>query len=249
MNIYGLIGYPLTHSFSKKYFSEKFEKENLHTSVYQNFEIDSIARFKDIIATNPQLNGLNVTIPYKEKVIDYLDELDPEAKEIGAVNTIKFTENVGLLKTSGFNTDIFGFEESINPLLQPEHKKALILGTGGASKAIEYVLKKKNINFLHVSRNNANGKSVISYNDLTPDVLNEYTIIINTTPLGMYPDIHSCPELPWEYVGQKHLLYDLVYNPDLTKFMSMGLEQGAQVKNGLEMLHLQAEKAWEIWNR
>ncbi len=241
MNTYGLIGYPLGHSFSRNFFTEKFEKEGINAQ-YLNFEIPSIEEFPNIIKNNPALRGLNVTIPYKQQVMPYLDELSEEAQAIGAVNVVRVGE-----KLKGFNSDVIGFVNSIKPLLKPHHQKALILGTGGASKAIRYGLAEKlGMETLFVSRSAREG--VITYEDVTPSLLQEYEVIVNCSPVGMYPHVDECPTLPYETTNENHLLYDLVYNPLETLFMKRGAAQGATVKNGLEMLHLQAIASWEFWN-
>ncbi len=255
MHTYGLIGFPLTHSFSRKYFKDKFLKENLAAHFYQNFPLQEIHDFESILLQNPHLLGLNVTIPYKIDVIPFLNELDETAKAVGAVNTIKITRlNQGQpdsLKDDfflkGYNTDIYGFEMSLRPLLQPNHYKALLLGTGGASKAIEYVFKKLGIEYLIVSRN-PQGENQVAYTDLNDTAIKNFPLIVNTTPLGTSPDIHERPDIPYEYITDQHFLYDLVYNPDETLFLKKGKEKGAIIQNGLSMLILQAEKAWEIWN-
>lgn len=247
MRVFGLIGYPLSHSFSVKYFAEKFNKENITNCVYQNFEIPTIDDFPQIISNNPNLFGLNVTIPYKEKVIPFLDELSLEAKIIGAVNTIQIIRNNGKIKLVGHNTDCYGFHQSLKPLLQANHHKALILGTGGAAKAVEYVLKNLGLEVLYVSRNPEKNNE-LNYADLEGDVFKKFKVIVNSTPLGMYPNINDCPDLPYELIEKDNLLYDLIYNPAETKFMREGAKKGAAVQNGLSMLQLQAEKAWEIWN-
>lgn len=240
MTTYGLIGYPLGHSFSRKFFTEKFEKEGIDAQ-YLNFEIPSIEEFPEIIKNHPELGGLNVTIPYKQQVMQYLDELSPEAKEIGAVNVVKVGE-----KLKGYNSDVIGFVNSIKPLLKAHHKKALILGTGGASKAIRYGLAEKlGMETLFVSRSAREG--VITYEEVTPSLLKEYEVIVNCSPVGMFPHVDECPTLPYEAMNENHLLYDLVYNPLETLFMKKGAAQGATVKNGLEMLHLQAIASWEFW--
>ena len=248
MNTYGLIGYPLGHSFSRKFFTEKFAKEGIDAQ-YLNFEIPSIEEFPNIIKNNPTLRGLNVTIPYKQQVMQYLDDISEEAKAIGAVNVVKCqlsTVNCQLHLT-GYNSDVIGFVESIKPLLKPHHKKALILGTGGASKAIRYGLEEKlKMETLFVSRSAREG--VITYEDITPEVLKEYEVIVNCSPVGMFPHVDECPALPYKAMNENHLLYDLVYNPLETLFMKKGAEQGAAVKNGLEMLHLQAIASWDIWH-
>lgn len=246
-NILGLIGYPLTHSFSAKYFAEKFEKENIDGYNYQNFEIPSIEEFSDVIKNNPDIVGLNVTIPYKEQIIPFLDELDDEAKEIGAVNTIKVIRENGTVKLKGYNTDIYGFKETLKPLLKQNHYKALILGTGGAAKAVEYVLKNIGLEVLYISRSPKN-ENERAYSDLNEFAIQDFPVVINSSPVGMYPNVDKCPDLPYEYVTEKNLFYDLIYNPEETLFMKKGAEKGANTQNGLGMLKLQAEKAWQIWN-
>lgn len=241
-DVYGLIGYPLTHSFSAGYFSKKFSAESIH-AVYQNFPLENIARFPDLLAQQPDLKGLNVTIPHKQAVIPYLDALSDEAGAIGAVNCIAFSEG----KLTGYNTDVVGFRESLHPLLQAHHQKALILGTGGASKAVAFTLDQLGIPFLKVSRQASS--SAISYGNISPQIVSEHTIIVNTTPLGTYPSVDSFPDFPYHLLGPQHLLYDLVYNPAETAFLTFGKQQGASIKNGLEMLHLQAESAWQIWQQ
>ena len=249
MTTYGLIGYPLGHSFSRKFFTEKFAKEGID-ALYLNFEIPSIEEFPEIIKNNPTLRGLNVTIPYKQQVMQYLDDISEEAKAIGAVNVVKCqlsTVNCQLHLT-GYNSDVIGFVESIKPLLKPHHKKALILGTGGASKAIRYGLEKKlGMKTLFVSRSAREG--MITYEEVTAEVLKEYEVIVNCSPVGMYPHVDECPALHYEAMNENNLLYDLVYNPLETLFMKKGAEQGATVKNGLEMLHLQAIASWEFWEK
>ncbi|MFN8294786.1 MAG: shikimate dehydrogenase [Chitinophagales bacterium] len=242
MKQFGLIGYPLSHSFSKGYFSEKFQKENITDCVYDVFPLEKIEDFTDLCAEHKNLSGLNATIPYKEKIIPFLDELNDEAQEIGAVNTIKFTNG----KKIGYNTDCYGFEMSLKPLLKAHHTSALILGTGGASKAVEYVLKKSGISFQYVSRTKSS--TSISYNDVDSFIIQHSTLIINSTPIGMYPNVDDAPYLPYNFITNNHLLYDLIYNPEETQFLKEGRIRGAQTKNGLEMLYLQAERSWEIWN-
>ncbi len=246
MKKFGLIGYPLGHSFSRNFFNEKFHSENIDAE-YVNFEIPSIDELPHIIQANPSLAGLNVTIPYKEKVISYLDELDKDAREIGAVNVIKVEHTKGGTKLKGYNSDIIGFVRSIEALLEPYHKKALILGTGGASKAIHQGLKQLGVEVLFVSRNKHNDMT-ITYEEITPEIMQEYKVIVNCTPVGMYPKADECPNIPYELLTPQHLLYDLLYNPNTTLFMKKGSDQGAIVKNGLEMLLLQAFGAWDIWN-
>ena len=242
--LFGLLGKNISYSFSRGYFMEKFSNLGLEKFKYVNFDISKIVDFKDVISDHKNLKGLNVTIPYKEEIISFLDKLDDTAVKIGAVNTIKFTKR-GNLK--GYNTDAFGFENSLVPLLKNHHKKALILGTGGASKAVAFVLKKNNISYKFVSRN-PSGKKEISYDNVSEITLNNYQIIINCTPLGTSPNTNFYPEIPYQFLTQNHLLYDLIYNPPVTKFLEKGKEKGATTKNGLEMLQLQAEEAWRIWN-
>lgn len=235
------------HSFSKNYFNQKFESEKIDAE-YVNFSIPDIKDFKNVLKENPDLCGLNVTLPYKTQVMQYLDEIDDDAKEIGAVNVIKFTKGMfGKLKLKGYNTDVIGFTRSISPLLTPEHKKALILGTGGASKAVIHGLKQLGIEATFVSRRPAEG--VITYTDITPEVMDEYKVIVNATPVGMFPHTDQCPDILYDHLTPSHLLYDLLYNPDETLFMKRGKAKGATVKNGLEMLLLQAFAGWEIWNK
>ena len=247
MTTYGLIGYPLGHSFSRKFFTEKFEKEGIDAQ-YLNFEIPNIEEFPEVIKNHPELRGLNVTIPYKQQVMQYLDDISEEAKAIGAVNVVKCQLSTVNCQPhlTGYNSDVIGFVKSIKPLLQPHHKKALILGTGGASKAIRYGLEKKlGIETLFVSRSAREG--MITYEDVTAEVLKEYEVIVNCSPVGMFPHVDECPALPYEAMNENNLLYDLVYNPLETLFMKKGAAQGATVKNGLEMLHLQAIASWEFW--
>ncbi len=248
MDKYGLIGYPLKHSFSIGYFNEKFQSENIDAE-YVNFEIPRIEDFMEVIEENPNLHGLNVTIPYKEQVIPYLDELDKDTAKIGAVNVIKIIpQTKGKVKLVGYNSDIIGFTRSIEPLLLPHHTKALILGTGGASKAVFHGLSNLGIQSTFVSRTKKRN-DILTYGELTPEIMQEHTVIVNTTPLGMYPKVDFCPDIPYNQLTSKHLLYDLLYNPSETLFMKKGIEQGATVKNGLEMLLLQAFVSWEIWNK
>lgn len=241
---FGLIGKNISYSFSKSHFTAKFENEGLDYS-YENFDIDAISQFPFILQNNPKLLGLNVTIPYKQAIIPYLDELSDIAREIGAVNTIK-REASGKIK--GYNTDYYGFEKSIQPLLKPHHNKALILGTGGASKAIAYALKNLNIPFDFVSRER-NSQAKFVYEDLTEDIINSYPIIINCTPIGTHPNVNECPNIPYDGVTKNHLLYDLIYNPIQTKFLVCGEIKNATITNGFGMLELQAEKSWDIWRK
>jgi len=248
MRKYGLIGYPLRHSFSIGYFNEKFKAEGIDAE-YLNFEIPNINDFTEVILENPTLAGLNVTIPYKEKVIPFLDELEKDTADIGAVNVIKIIRKKGKVRLKGYNSDIIGFTQSIEPLLLPQHKKALILGTGGSSKAVFCGLRNLGIESIHVSRTPSTQKNVITYQDITPEIMEDYKVIVNCTPVGMYPKVDFCPDIPYELLTPDHLLYDLLYNPNVTLFMKKGEAQGAATKNGLEMLLLQAFAGWEIWNR
>ena len=241
MDKYGIIGFPLGHSFSRGFFTEKFAREGIDAQ-YLNFEIPDATMLKDVLRENPELRGLNVTLPHKQAVIPLLDELSDEAREIGAVNVIRVRD--GRLK--GFNSDIIGFTESIRSLLQPHHTKALILGTGGASRAIRVGLSRLGIEWIYVSRTPHENR--LTYSDLTPEVMKEYSVIVNCSPVGMFPKVDEAPAIPYELLTPKHLLFDLVYNPEDTLFMKKGREQGAIVKNGLEMLHLQAIASWEFWN-
>lgn len=245
MDKYGLIGYPLGHSFSVNFFNEKFANEGINAQ-YINFEIPQIDDLPEVLASNPELRGLNVTIPYKQKVISYLDEMSPEARAIGAVNVIRITHKGKGLVLKGFNSDVIGFTRSIEPMLESIHRKALILGTGGASRAIEYGLKSLGLETLFVSRTQKEG--CITYKDVTPEIIKEYNVIVNCTPLGMYPKADTCPDLPYEAMDNHTILYDLIYNPDETLFMKKGAQHGANTKNGLEMLLLQAFASWDFWN-
>ena len=246
MKLYGLIGYPISHSFSKKFFTQKFETERITDSRYELFPIEQIEHFPKLLENNPNLAGLNVTIPYKELVLPFLDEVEESAKEIGAVNTIRIKNG----KLTGFNTDVFGFERSLKRFLNKNKsipvKRALIFGTGGASKAVAFVLKKMNISFLLVSRDIKKGD--LRYIDLDKSVMQRAQLLINTSPLGMAPNIESFPDIPYEWINKGHLLFDLVYNPEKTVFLIKGESMHASVRNGLEMLIGQAERAWEIWS-
>ena len=240
MKRYGLIGKTLGHSFSRQYFGEKFAAEHIDAR-YDNFEMPSADDVLPLIESMPDLVGLNVTIPYKQDVVPLLRSLDADARAIGAVNVIRIRD------MRGFNTDVIGFRESIRPLLQPHHTKALVLGTGGASKAVRYGLRQLGIEPLSVSRTSREG--IISYADIDEALLSEYRVIVNCTPLGTFPNVEQCADIPYDLLTPEHLLYDLVYNPDETRFLRMGRERGAATKNGYEMLVRQAEAAWEIWNR
>lgn len=246
MKKYGLIGYPLGHSFSAKFFAEKFAKEGLDAR-YDNYEMASVEGLRALIAADAELCGLNVTIPHKQAVIPFLDDLTPEARAIGAVNVIRILRDAdGTLHLTGSNSDIIGFTDSIRPLLQPHHTRALVLGTGGASKAIVAGLRSLGIEPTYVSRHPIEGG--LTYDDLTPEVMTAHTVIVNCSPVGMHPHTDEAPAIPYEQLTPRHLLYDLVYNPLDTRFMQLGREHGAVVKNGLEMLHLQAVAAWEMWS-
>ncbi|PWS27720.1 shikimate dehydrogenase [Pedobacter yonginense] len=246
MKTYGLIGYPLSHSFSKKYFTEKFLNEGITEHQYELFPIENINALPNLLETNPTLKGLNVTIPHKVNVLCYLNEVDEAAEKIGAVNCIAISTFEGENYLKGYNTDAYGFEESLKPLLLPHHNKALVFGDGGAAKAVKYVLEKLNIEYLVVVRKPTSG--AILYDDVTPEILAKHKLLINTTPLGMSPNVDAFPEIDYVMIGKDHLAYDLVYNPLETAFLIKAAQQGAQTKNGLEMLHKQAEKAWAIWN-
>lgn len=258
MKKFGLIGYPLKHSFSKQYFNEKFEKEGLKDYHYELLPLPNISDLPDLLKQQPELCGLNVTIPHKIGVMFYLDKISPEAKEIDAVNCIRIVKSnpvesffsgemcMKKVQLEGYNTDVYGFEESLKPLLKKQHSKALVLGNGGAARAVFYVLKKLGIDYDVVSRR-ANPKQ-LSYGQLNREIIEAHPLIINTTPLGTFPKIDEKPEIPYEFIDKRHLLYDLVYNPEETAFLKEGKKGGATIKNGLEMLHLQAEKNWEIWN-
>lgn len=245
MDKYGLIGFPLGHSFSKDFFNEKFANEGVNAK-YINFEIPSIDNLPEILDSNPELRGFNVTIPYKEKVISFLDSVSAEARAIGAVNVVKVTHKGNNTILKGYNSDVIGFTKSIEPLLDKNHKKALILGTGGASKAINYGLKSLGLQTVFVSRYERPG--TIQYEKITPDIIKEYSVIVNCTPCGMYPHVDECPNLPYDAMDTHTILYDCIYNPDETLFMKKGKQYGATVKNGLEMLLLQAYASWDFWN-
>ena len=250
MDTYGLIGFPLKHSFSAAFFTEKFSREHIDAE-YLNFEIDDILQLREVILFNQHLKGLNVTIPYKEKVIPFLDEISDTAATIGAVNVIKITREPGdmyFYRLAGYNTDYIGFKKSIAPLLQPQiHRKALILGTGGASKAVSKALLDLGLEYRFVSR--SAGENRFTYDELTPEILKDFTVIVNTSPVGTFPNVDECPQLPYSHITPQHLLYDLIYNPDETLFLKKGKSQGAATKNGREMLELQALESWQIWNK
>jgi len=242
MPLYGLIGYPLAHSFSQKYFTQKFANGNLHDCSYLNFEMENIAEIKNILSSRPSLEGLNVTIPHKTSVIPFLDEIDKTAAEINAVNTISIKNG----KLKGYNTDIIGFVKSLQNFIGNKKVSALILGTGGSAKAVEYVLKKLGIDYLFVSRN-ASGPKAITYSALTEQIISQRTLLINCTPFGKFPHVNTFPPIDYNFITNRHFLFDLNYNPAQTEFLKHGMQKSAQVKNGYEMLTLQAEAAWEIW--
>ncbi len=244
MKQYGLIGFPLSHSFSKKYFAEKFEKEGIQDSNYDLYEIEQASKLDEVIKkVGKDLKGLNVTIPHKQEVIPMMDEMDPAAKKIGAVNVIKIQNG----KRKGYNSDYFGFKRALEELLKGDiNLSALVLGTGGASKAVIVALEDLNIPFKYVSRKAS--ENILAYEHLDSDQIKSNRLLINCTPLGMHPNVDTCPRLDYEAINDSHYLFDLVYNPEETLFMKKGLLKGAQVKNGLDMLVYQAEKAWEIWN-
>lgn len=242
MREFGLIGYPLSHSFSKKYFSDKFAAAGIVDCVYENFPIAAISELPALLQSHPQLAGFNITIPYKQQVIEFLWEQSDTVKEIQACNCVKIEKG----KLFGFNTDVTGFEQSLLPRLKPWHQQALILGTGGAAKAVEFVLRKLNIGFRYVSRHGSD--YLLEYDDLSPDLVASFPLIINTTPLGMYPSVDAYPPIPYEGIGSDHYLFDLVYNPAETVFLKKGAARGAATKNGADMLQIQAEESWKIWN-
>lgn len=245
MHRLGLIGYPLSHSFSKKYFTQKFKDLGITDWQYELYPLQDITQLAGLLKQESELLGLNVTIPYKVSILPLLDEIDDTAKEIGAVNTISIKTQGGKPYLKGYNTDASAFEETLTPILFQEDTRALVLGTGGAAKAVNYVLKKLHIESVTVSRNP--GPGALAYEQLDNNIMSEHTIIVNTTPVGMYPENDYAPDIPYDAITPRHLLYDLIYSPEQTKFILAGLEAGARVKNGLEMLYLQAEKAWTIW--
>ena len=247
MKKFGLIGFPLTHSFSKKYYDTKIEQQQLKGVGYDLYPIPAITDFPGLVENTPELMGINVTIPYKITVMDYLDRLSPEAEAIAAVNCIRIErENNSKPILTGYNTDVHGFTRSLDPLLRPHHTAALILGNGGAAKAVVFALNQLGITYTIVSRSAVVGQ--LTYAQLDTSVMDAHPLIINTTPLGTYPDVTGCPDIPYRLLDDRHLLYDLVYNPSETRFLKQGKAQGATTKNGLEMLELQAERNWEIWN-
>ncbi|RKS53456.1 shikimate dehydrogenase [Gillisia mitskevichiae] len=243
MKIFGLIGKNIDYSFSRTYFNQKFSTEKIEAT-YKNFDLTEITEFPKLLRQSSNIIGFNVTIPYKEAIIPFLDEVEDTAKEIGAVNTIKIKAD-GTLK--GYNTDFYGFTEALKPYLKPHHTKALILGTGGASKAVSYALRKLGLKVSFVSRTKSPNK--LTYEEVTPEIMQEYNLIINCTPLGTFPNIEQFPPIPTQSLSPKHLVFDLIYNPSHTKLLNLALNQNAEVANGLAMLEFQAEKAWEIWNQ
>ena len=244
--ILGLIGFPLEHSFSERYFNNRFREEGICHAQYANFPLESIEEFPGLIEMEPDLCGLNVTSPHKKSVMEYLDNIDPVAEEIGAVNTITITKREAQKFLTGYNTDIYGFEKSLVPLLEAHHNRALILGSGGAANAVQYVLKKLGIQYSIVTRT-VDSEEKLAYEDLTQEIIDNHKLIINCTPLGMYPHTHLYPPIPYQYLSDKHLAYDLIYNPEKTVFMDKAEQYGCKTSNGLQMLYLQAEKAWEIF--
>jgi shikimate dehydrogenase len=243
MRTFGLIGYPLTHSFSKKYFTDKFQQEGLFDHSYENFPIETIQELEEVFRNNPSLQGLNITIPYKQQVLAYLDEQTAVVQETGACNCIKIVDG----KKIGYNTDVIGFGKSLDKKLKPSHKKALVLGTGGAAKAVHYSLKQRRIEYLQVSRHSGQ-EGAITYEQVDPALLSEYTLIINTTPIGMFPHVEEAPPIPYEALSTAHYLFDLVYNPQKTRFLQKGEAMGAIIENGAAMLKIQADASWDIWN-
>jgi len=246
MRIFGLIGFPLGHSFSKKFFTEKFVKEGVSDTVYELFPVEDIHSVGGLISDNQSLRGLNVTIPHKINVIPYLNDVDDAADQIGAVNCISIERREGKAWLKGYNTDAYGFGESLKPFLKDHHRHALILGDGGAAKAVKYALGQLGISYLSVVRTKIPG--TLGYEEITEEVIKKHLLIINTTPLGTFPNIEGAPDIPYHFLNSDHVAYDLVYNPEETEFMKRAKSYGAQVKNGLEMLVLQAERSWFIWN-
>lgn len=265
MRLFGLIGFPLSHSFSENYFTEKFRRERITDASFQLFPIETLSDFPSLLQANPELRGLSVTIPYKEKIISFLDELDETAKAVSAVNCIRvewspprrMRAEMGVrrgggerLFLTGFNTDVHGFRQSLKPFLASQHERALILGTGGASKAVEYVLRTIGVECIFVSREKKTlpGKTVLAYSELNEYVMNACKLIVNCSPVGTFPNVNEAPAIPYEFISSRHFLYDLVYNPAETEFLKRGKAKGALTLNGYDMLKMQAEKAWEIWN-
>jgi shikimate dehydrogenase len=246
MRKYGLIGYPLGHSFSKTYFTEKFLREHISGCSYENFPIADLKLLPKLLADEQELQGLNVTIPYKSEIFSYIDRLDPEAGEIGAVNVLKIKRSEGMIHLSGFNSDVTGISDTLKPYLNRNLKNAIVLGTGGSSRAVCHVLRKSGVNILQVSRNKRPG--ILGYSDLDSSVFSDAGLIVNTTPLGMFPHTETKPEINYSLLNENHTLFDLVYNPEITSFLRSGIKRGCSAITGLKMLHSQAERAWQIWN-
>lgn len=246
MRKFGLIGYPLGHSFSKKYFNEKFLRDHITDCSYDNYPLEDIDQLTNLISGDPDLCGLNVTIPYKTEIFKFLDSVDPEALDIGAVNVLKIKRPDGKTKVSGYNSDIAGIRDSLFPYIKDNLRNAIVMGTGGSSRAVCYVLRKSGISIIQVSREKKPG--VCLYSDVTDELINNAELIINTTPLGMFPKIEDKPDIDYSKLSRKHILFDLVYNPEITSFLKTGLEKGCTIIKGLKMLHSQAERSWEIWN-
>ncbi len=246
MRKFGLIGYPLSHSFSKKYFTEKFLSEYIKDCSYENYPLENLDNFMELVSSDEDLCGLNITIPFKSQIIRFLDLINPEAEEIGAVNVVKISRPDGQIKLHGYNSDVTGIEDTLLPFISADVKNALVLGTGGSSRAVCYVLKKFGLKVSLVSRDKK--PDVLRYSDVDKVILERNQLIINTTPLGMFPNTETMPEINYKMLNTNHILFDLVYNPELTSFLKMGVEQGCSVISGIRMLHSQAEKSWEIWN-
>lgn len=244
MKLYGLIGFPLTHSFSKTYFEQKFEKEGIRDCAFENFELEHIGQVEDMLQQNPSLQGFAITIPHKKKILPFLADSTPDVQEMQACNCVKLVNG----KLYGFNTDTIGFVQSLQKHLQPHHTKALILGSGGAANAVEFVFRKLKIDFRTVSRNASEESNTITYDNLNEGILADHTLIVNATPLGTYPKIEGAPPIPYQFITSRHYLFDLVYNPAKTRFLEKGKEQGAAIQNGYDMLTIQAEENWRIWN-
>ena len=247
MRLFGLTGFPLSHSFSAAYFRKKFESESIPDAVYRLFPLENISLISQFVEENEELHGFNVTIPYKVAILPYLHQLSDEASAVGAVNCVKIHRSEQGIELTGYNTDVYGFRKSLSPLLKPWHIKALVLGTGGAAKAVSYTLEELGIDFTLVSRAKQTDATLL-YTELTEEIISSHLLIINTTPAGMYPNTDICPDIPYRFLNDQHLLYDLIYNPSETLFLQMGRKAGASTANGLQMLALQAEKSWEIWN-
>jgi shikimate dehydrogenase len=247
MRLFGLIGFPLSHSFSAKYFAKKFESENIPDTDYRLFPLGNITEVTSLIALQPDLQGFNITIPYKVAILPYLNHISDAAISVGAVNCVKIDRNESDVSLTGYNTDVYGFRESLTPALKHIHKNALVLGTGGAAKAVCYTLRELGITYKLVSRT-GDKESILNYAQLNENIISDNLLIINTTPVGTFPDIDTCPDIPYQFLTNKHLLFDLIYNPAETKFLRLGREAGATTLNGANMLVLQAEKSWEIWN-